>query len=63
MEKINAAHKVRCYISENQISVTDISESTSVEKSKLIHTSEADFNATEFLAICDFLKVDPRIFA
>lgn len=63
MEGQNATQKLRYYISRNQISLSDISENTGVSKSKLAETSKMDFNATEFLEICYFLNVDPRIFA
>ena len=63
MERENTTQKIREYISENQISINEIAEKTGVVKSKLEETSEESFNATEFLEICYFLKVDPRIFA
>lgn len=63
VERENTTQKIREYISENQISISEIAERTGVVKSKLEETSEENFNATEFLEICYFLKVDPRIFA
>lgn len=63
MERENATQKLKYYISRNQISVSEIEEKTGVPKSKLVESSNAVFNATEFLEICYFLKVDPRIFA
>ena len=63
VERENTTQKIREYISENQISISEIAERKGVVKSKLEETSEENFNATEFLEICYFLKVDPRIFA
>ena len=63
VERENTTQKIREYISENQISISEIAERTGVVISKLEETSEENFNATEFLEICYFLKVDPRIFA
>ena len=63
VERENTAQKLREYISKNQISISEMEEKTGVVRSKLYETSEENFNATEFLEICYFLKVDPRIFA
>ncbi|MBR1693269.1 MAG: hypothetical protein IJ711_10940 [Lachnospiraceae bacterium] len=62
MKKGNAAKNLRAYISEHQISIPDIVSNTGVAKNKLQQTSKEDLNATEFLEICYFLKVDPRSF-
>ena len=63
VERESATQKLKYYISINQISINEIVENTGVSKRKLTDTSNAVFNATEFLEICCFLKVDPRIFA
>ena len=63
VERENTTQKLKYYIAQNQISISEIAEKTGVVKSKLEGTSEESFNATEFLEICYFLKVDPRIFA
>lgn len=63
VERENTTQKLKYYIAENQISISEIAEKTGVVKSKLEETSKESFNATEFLEICYFLKVDPRIFA
>lgn len=50
------------YISNLGISVDKISEDTGIDKEKIVKESQEDINATEFLMLCEYLKVNPRSF-
>lgn len=56
---MNTTMEVNQYIRDKNISIDEIANATGVDKMLFSEQEHRGFLATEFLEVCDYLKVDP----
>lgn len=54
--------KVWKYIEKNKIDIDSLSEATGVSRKLFRGNPDRPMNATEFLEVCAYLKINPREF-
>lgn len=60
---MKTTQNLRSYIQDKDLSVEMISGETGVAREVLSGEISREMNASEFLAVCSYLQVDPYLFA
>lgn len=59
---MKSSHYIRSYIAQKHLNIQTISHDTKISATKLTVGCPRPFNATEFLVLCDYLKIKPEQF-